>query len=301
MKSQYITPAVTVFDAQGRLDEEQNHRVYEHLVKGGVTGMVIMGSTGEFFSLNLETSKKLIDMAVPFVKGRMKVYVGASRMDPGESVELANYAHDRGADGVMIISPYYFALSDEAIFNYYDEIAGKTPANIFIYNFPDRTGVSVSVETILALAQKHKNIVGLKDTILDMWHTANVIKTMRAAIPHFEVFSGFDNNFAHNVLAGGAGCIGGLSNIAPEFFARWIKALGDNDLKQIAECQQFVDAFMDIYTYGNPFIPLVKRAMAQRGIINSDVCSKPFLPVTPEQDRKIAQLLDVLNLGKAAL
>ena len=107
MKSSYITPAVTVFDDQERLDPEQNLRLYDY-IKGYVSGFVVMGSTGEFFSLDMKTSRQLIQLASEFDRGDMKVYAGASRMDVAESVELANYAYECGLDGAMIISPYYF-------------------------------------------------------------------------------------------------------------------------------------------------------------------------------------------------
>lgn len=117
----------------------------------------------------------------------------------------------------MIISPYYFPLDDEAIFDFYSTIASQTPAHIFIYNFPERTGYSVSPEICLRLADKYPNIIGMKDTVPDAFHTAQVINTVKKNIPHFEVYAGYDNNFAHNILSGGDGCIGGLSNIVPEF------------------------------------------------------------------------------------
>lgn len=300
MKSQFITPVVTVFDEKGRLDPEGNKRVYDHLVQGGVTGMVIMGSTGEFFSMDMKTSKELIDIAVPYVKGKIRVFVGTSRMDPLESIELANYAQDKGADGVMIISPYYFSLSEESIFAYYDAIAGAVETPIFLYNFPARTGYSISPKVTLKLADKHENIMGFKDTILEMGHTCDLIKTVKSEFPYFEVFSGFDNNFAHNILAGGNGCIGGLSNIIPEFFADWMQALAKQDLDLIAKHQKYVDGMMDLYNIGNPFIPITKKALILRGLPISDYCSPPFLRATLEQTNKIQALLDAMNIKKVS-
>ena len=113
-----------------------------------------MGSTGEFFSLNMENARQMIKTCSEFSRGDMKVYAGASRMDVNESISLANYAWEQGLDGVMIISPYYFPLDDEAIFDFYSTIASQTPAHIFIYNFPERTGYSVSPEICLRLADK---------------------------------------------------------------------------------------------------------------------------------------------------
>ena len=178
MKSRYITPVVTIFDEQGRIDPEQNTQIYD-FIKNHVSGFVVMGSTGEFFSLNMENARQMIKTCSEFSRGDMKVYAGASRMDVNESISLANYAWEQGLDGVMIISPYYFPLDDEAIFDFYSTIASQTPAHIFIYNFPERTGYSVSPEICLRLADKYPNIIGMKDTVPDAFHAARQQKVRR--------------------------------------------------------------------------------------------------------------------------
>lgn len=295
MKSSYLTPVVTVFDDRGRLDPEQNLRLYDY-IKGYVSGFVVMGSTGEFFSMDMKLSKQLIHLASEFDRGSMKVYAGASRMDIAESVELANYAQECGLDGVMIISPYYFRLSDESIYAFYSEIARQTTAKIFIYNFPDRTGYSVSPEVCLRLADRYPNIVGLKDTIPDTTHTAQMIKTIKSQIPHFEIYAGYDNNFAHNVLSGGDGCIGGLSNICPEVFHAWMAAFERDDLESVAMYQRKVDGLMDIYNVNDPFIPTFKKTLQLRGVIDSVYCTRPFNELQNQQTEDILKILSRANI-----
>jgi 4-hydroxy-tetrahydrodipicolinate synthase len=297
MESQFITPAITVFDEKTRPDKEENLRLYSHLQIGGVSGFVVMGSMGEFFSLDIERAQQLIDIAAMFPKRGMRVFAGASRMDPEECVVLSNYAHDKGLDGVMIISPFYFPLSPTAIYDFYSSIAAKTPANIVIYNFPARTGYSILPETILKLADKFKNIRGIKDTILEMGHTADLIKEVKSRLPYFEVYSGFDNNFAHNVLSGGNGCIGGLSNIIPEFVSTWMKALKDEDLSATSRCQRYIDKMMDIFNIGDCFIPVIKMALKLRGIITSDLCAPPIARVDSSLAESVVALLASLNIS----
>ena len=296
MKSSYLTPVVTVFDDLGRLDPEQNLRLYDY-IKGYVSGFVVMGSTGEFFSLNMKLSKQLIQLASEFERGGMKAYAGASRMDIAESVELANYAEECGLDGVMIISPYYFRLSDESICAFYSEIARQTTAKIFIYNFPDRTGYSVTPEVCLRLADRYPNIVGLKDTVPDTTHTAQVINKVKAEIPHFEVYAGYDNNFAHNVLSGGNGCIGGLSNICPEFFQAWMAAFEHDDLESVAMYQRKVDGLMDIYNVNDPFIATFKKTLQLRGVIDSVYCTRPFNGLQDKQTEEVLKILSRANIS----
>lgn len=294
MKSQYITPVVTIFDPQKRIDNEENLKVYNFL-KNKTSGFVVMGSTGEFFSLNVEKSKQLIKLAASFPKENMKVYAGTSRMDFQESIKLANYAHEVGLDGVMIISPYYFSLTENEIYDYYSAIASQTSANIFLYNFPDRTGYSISPQTCLKLADKHQNIVGMKDTISDMNHTCEVIKIVKKEIPHFKVFSGFDNNFAHNILSGGDGCIGGLSNMFPEFVQSWMKAFADEDLMAIANHQKIVDQLIALNNINNPFISVFKKILQLKNIIKYDDSYPPFNCINDDQVKEIKKILSKVN------
>jgi 4-hydroxy-tetrahydrodipicolinate synthase len=294
MDCQFITPTVTVLNSKGQPDKEENLKLYEHLRHGEVSGFVILGSTGEFQSLDMERAKDLIDIAASFKKGPMRVFAGTSRMDPKECESLSNYAYDKGLDGVMVISPYYFPLSQDQIFDFYSDIASNTPAKIFIYNFPARTGYSVSPITTLKLANEYVNIVGFKDTILDMWHTSDLIKTVKSQIPHFEVYSGYDNNFAHNILSGGNGCVGGLSNVFPRFFKHWMNALKSEDLASTACCQRIVNKMMDLYTIGDSFIPIIKTALKRMHVISSIVSTSPLRTAEPLQVERVDVLLKSL-------
>lgn len=296
MRARYLTPVVTSFDENGNLDFEGNKNIYEHLIKGGVDGIVLLGSIGEFFNVPKEKQKELIDFAVKCINKRVKLYVGTGSMSIEDTIEMTNYAHNAGADATMIISPYYFNLSEESIEYFYNTVAAATDADIYLYNFPDRTGYDLSAELTLRLVRKNKNIVGFKDTVAIMGHTRELISLMRKEYPNFDVLSGFDENFAHNVLCGGGGCIGGLSNIAPELFARWTKAVNDKDFDEIAECQRTVDSLMKLYSVATSFIPVIKKAMVLRGLDMKGYSVKPFLSVTEEETETIKAIMREGNL-----
>ncbi|MBM7869691.1 4-hydroxy-tetrahydrodipicolinate synthase [Clostridium pascui] len=296
MKAKFLTPVVTAFDKDGNIDHQANKNVYDHLINGGVDGIVVMGSTGEFFTMTMEQKKELIKLAVEYINERTRVYIGTSCMSTDETIELSNYAHEVGAHAVMIISPYYFSLSRESIELFYDIVAERTKANIYLYNFPDRTGYDLTPEITLSLVRKHKNIVGYKDTVTVMGHTRQLIDVMHKEFPDFEVYSGFDENFAHNILCGGAGCIGGLSNLAPEICAAWVKAINAKDFEKVAEIQKIINEMMAIYDIGTPFIPIVKKAMILRGVEMQDYCTVPFIQANEEQTAKIKSLMENTKL-----
>ena len=290
-KANFLTPVVTAFDENGNLDIQGNKNVWDHLIKGGVDGLVIMGSTGEFFSMTTEQKKELIKLVVEHVNKRTKVYIGTSCMTVEDTVELSNFAIETGADAVMIISPYYFALSNESVEFFYDKVAEAVKGDIYLYNFPDRTGHDLTPEVTLNLLRKHKNIVGFKDTVSEMGHTRKLMTTVLKEFPDFIVLSGFDENFVHNILCGGSGCIGGLSNLCPELFADWVKAINAKNMDEVARIQKIVDKLMDLYPIGTPFIPIMKKAMILYGVEMKEYCTKPFLPATEEQTEQIKAVM----------
>jgi Dihydrodipicolinate synthase/N-acetylneuraminate lyase len=295
-KANIYTPVVTAFDKEGNLDIQANKNIYDHLINGGVDGIVVMGSTGEFFSMTTEQKKELIDLVTIYAGKRTKILVGTSCMRVEDTVELANYALKAGADAVMIIGPYYFALSDASIEAFYAEAAEKIKGDIYLYNFPARTGYDLKPQVVLNLLRKYKNIIGFKDTVTEMCHTRELMTVIYKEYPDFIVFSGFDENLVHNVLCGGDGCIGGLSNLCPEIFKALINAINCKDMEKIAQYQKIIDRAMDLYDIGTPFIPIIKKAMMLRGVQMQDYCTKPFLQATAEETEKIKTVLKAINL-----
>ena len=294
--AKYITPAVTPLLENGTLDVEGCKALYEHLIRGGVDGILVLGSIGEFFALSMETKKQLISLAVQQVAHRVQLIIGTADMVYENVVELSNYALAEGADAVIVVPPFYFWLNAQSIEEYYDKLAQEIKGNLYIYNFPDRTGYQIPADVIARLAMKHKNIVGCKDTISGMDHTREIIKAVKPQRPEFEVFSGFDDNFAHNVISGGDGCIGGLSNLAPEVTSKWVDAFRKNDMETVSALQQKIDRMMNIYGVGMPFVPYIKRAMELRGIGVKSYATFPLPMVKPEDDEKLLAILKAEGL-----
>lgn len=294
-KAQFLTPVVTAFDAEGNLDQQANRNIYDFLIRGGVDGLVVLGSTGEFFSMRDAQKRELIDLVVSHVNHRTKVYIGTACMTVEDTIALSNYAIDAGADGVMIVSPYYFALSDESIEHYYDQVIGAIQGDVYLYNFPARTVHDLTPEITLNLLRKHKNIKGYKDTVTEMAHTRKLIQTVQSEFPDFIIYSGFDEYFVHNVLSGANGCIGGLSNLYPEVFSEWVNAIHTHDLEKVATIQRIVDKMMELYEIGTPFIPVLKKAMVLREIGLQEFCNKTFTQLDQGQVESIQNVLQEID------
>ena len=290
-KVKFYTPVITAFDEAGNLDIQGNKNVYDHLITGGVDGIVVMGSTGEFFSMTTEQKKALIDLSVNHIAGRAEVIIGTACMRVDETIELSNYAIAAGADAVMIISPYYFALSDASVKAFFSEVAQGINGDIYLYNFPARTGYDLTPEVTLNLLRKHKNIIGYKDTVFEVGHTRKLMTTVLPEFPDFKVLAGFDENLYHVATGGGAGAIGGISNLYPEICAEYTRAVNSGDRADIYKSQQKIDKLMDIYSIGTPFFPIIKTALILRGIEIKDVSTAPYLPATEEQVQKVKKLM----------
>ncbi|WP_225755270.1 dihydrodipicolinate synthase family protein [Actinotalea sp. Marseille-Q4924] len=287
----FLAPAVTAFDADGDLDRDGNVAVWDHILGGGVDGIVLMGSTGEFFAMRPEQKRELIDLAVEHVPERGELIVGTASMRVDETVELSRYALDAGAHAVMVITPYYFALDDAGIEAYVDAVAQQVDGDVYLYNFPARTGYDLSPEVTRRLLRRHPNIVGYKDTVTEVGHTRRLLTELLPEFPDFRVLAGFDENLHHAVTSGGAGAIGGLANLYPEICAAYARAVNDGDARAIAAQQRRVDRLMGLYTLGTPFFPLLKEGMIRRGVRLQGHSTPPHLPPTPEQADALAALM----------
>lgn len=294
-RAKFLTPAITSFDSDGNLDVQANKNVYDYLINSGIDGLVIMGSTGEFYAMPIQQRKELINLVLSYVNKRTKTIIGTGCMTIEDTIELSNYAVDAGAEDLIIISPYYFSLTDTSLEFFYDKIADSVKANIYLYNYPDRTGYDLSPELTLNLLRKHSNIVGYKDTVSEMGHTRKLIETLQDEFPEFEVFSGFDENFAHNILIGGNGCISALSNLYPEIFVNWVKAVNNRDMDKIAEIQSYVDKISELYEINPCFIPILKKAMMLKGLDIKDYCKTPLLQADEKEGKIIKNFIEKIN------
>ena len=290
MKAAYLTPAITLFHEDGTLDFENQAHLFNNLIEKGIDGILVEGSSSEFFAMPMDQRREMADFAIRQVDHRVKLIIGTSHMVANEIVNFSNYCLDAGADAVMILPPYYFHFGPEALLQYYDRLARQIHGPIYIYNFPDNTGYTIPAETVAKLAQLHSNIVGMKDTVSGMDHTRELIKTVKSRIPNFEIYSGFDDNFAHNVLAGGDGCIGALSNVAPEICTAWVRAFRENDLEGISKGQQCIDRLMDLYAVRSPFLPVIKEAVRLRGIGSNSAGTFPMPSATVEDSARILEM-----------
>ncbi len=290
-RPQYFCPIITCFNEDRSLDLAAQRRVYEHVMAGGIKGFIVMGSIGEFISLSMEQKKQMADVAAEMCRGKAKTVIGCGSTRIDDTVELANYALGKGADAVIIVAPYYFALTPPELEHWYDLCAERIQGDIFLYNFPGATGADITPDLLVRLLRRHSNIVGLKDTVPGFPHTRGLLNAVRPEFPDFCVLQGFDDNFFRNMLSGGNGAISGLTNLYPELFAEACRAVEAGDLAECARLQQKIDKLFTLYGIMDPFHPLMKRAMMLRGVDIQPYCSEPMPAASDEAVERVKALM----------
>ena len=204
------TAIVTPF-RNGKIDEAALERLIRAQVRAGVDGIVPVGTTGESPTLSQDEHKRVVEIAVEVARKRVPVIAGAGSNSTAEAIGLAKHARQAGADGILVVTPYYNKPTQEGMFLHFSAIADAADIPMIIYNIPPRSVVDMSVETMARLA-KHRNIVGVKDA------TANLVRplhTRRACGDDFCQLSGEDHTALSFNAAGGVGCISVTANVAP--------------------------------------------------------------------------------------
>lgn len=276
MKAKIITPTVTIFDDKGNIDIEGNKLLIKHLIDKGVDGAVPLGSSGEFTAISLDEKKKLIKLYVDESKGRLDLIPGTNSLNFDECVDLSNYAISLGVKGVLILPPFYYGISQEEAFHYFDVLAQRVKGDIYIYNFPARTGFDMSADTAFSLAKKHKNIKGMKDSTANLSHTKEVILKVKDLRDDFEVYSGYDDHFVPNVIAGGNGCIAAISNFEPKLWSDWVAAINDGSFHDVKAIGNIIDRLMPLYSVEMNFSHIFKKFLIDDGLNISEYTIFPF-------------------------
>ena len=164
MNAAYIAPAITLFRQDGSIDFENQEKLFDNLIEKGIDGILVQGSSSEFFAMSMDQRRKMAEFAIEKVNHRVKLIIGTSSMVAAEMIDFSNSCLDAGADAVMLLPPYYFHFGPEELLHYYDHLASQIHGDIYIYNYPGGTGYTIPPETVLQLVKLHSNIVGIKDT-----------------------------------------------------------------------------------------------------------------------------------------
>ena len=282
-----ITALITPL-RDGKVDEAAFTRLLERQIDAGVHGVVPMGTTGESASLHIDEHKRVVELCVQVAAGRVRVIAGAGSSATDKSIELVRHAKTVGADGALVVTPYYNRPSQAGLAAHFEAIAEAVQLPILLYNVPGRTGVDLANETVARLAS-HPNIVGVKDATGDLAR----ISWMRANIdaPQFDLISGDDPSYLGYLAHGGVGVISVTSNVAPEAMVALHAAAASGDYAAARGWQdRLIGLHKGLFLDNSP--SPAKYALSRLGFCTEEV-RLPLVPtadaVKPAIDRAMAE------------
>ena len=291
MEIKGIIPAmVTPLKKDETLDEDGLREVINYLIESGVHGIFCCGSQGEIYSLRDEERKRVIEVTVDEVNGRVPVYAGTGEVTTEKVIDLTRYAKDVGADAASIITPYFIRPSSEELYMHYRKIAEAVDIPIILYNNPGRTGVNLDVSVVSRLAEID-NIVGIKDSSGDLTLTAEYI---RQTPERFSVIAGRDSLILATLVYGGKAAIAATANVAPKLVIEIYEAFIKGDIKRAREAQFRLLPLRQAFGLGT-FPVVVKEAMALIGK-PSGPAKSPVGPMSEENRERLRGILSDLGL-----
>lgn len=283
-------PALVTPFRDGALDESAFRALVERQIAGGVHGLVPVGTTGETATLSHDEHRRVVELCVEVAGGRVPVIAGAGSNSTEEAVELVRHAKAIGADGALVVAPYYNRPSQEGIYQHFRTIAEAVDLPIVLYNVPSRCGVDIATETVARLSAL-KSIVGIKDATGDMARPS----LMRLSCgDDFILLSGDDPSALGYMAHGGHGCISVTSNVAPGPMAKLMDAAMAGDFAAARTWQdKLIQLHRALFFDSSP--SPTKFALAQLGLCAEDV----RLPITPCAESVRPQVLEAMRAAGA--
>jgi 4-hydroxy-tetrahydrodipicolinate synthase len=277
-----VTPFI-----DGQVDEQGLIDLIEFQIANGTHGIVPCGTTGESATLNHEEHHRVVELTVKTVNGRVPVMAGSGSNSTSEAIDLTAHAKEAGADGVLMVTPYYNRPSQDGLYLHYKAVAEAVDIPIFLYNVPSRTSINMLPATVARCAEID-NIVGTKEATGDLNQVSELV---RLCPDDFTVLSGDDFTSMTTVLVGGKGLISVTSNVAPKDMAAMIEAALAGDLAQANSLHYKLFPLMQAMFYDSNPVP-AKKSLELMGKIKSGL---PRLPLAPMNEANVAKLQDALN------
>jgi len=282
-----IPPIVTPVDENERLDEQGLRRIVDHVIKGGVHGILALGSNGEFFGLDPEDQERVVGVTVEQSKGRVPVYAGIASITTREGVKQARKYEELGANSITILPPMFVTPNQDELFHHFRRIAEATSLPVLLYNNPDKVGNNIT-PALLDRLTEIPNIVGMKDSSGDQTLTAEYIRRTRDK--GFKVMAGRDIMILSTLVYGGVGCVASTANVVPELVVEIYDKYMAGDIKGSLEAQYRLAPLRMAWNLGS-FPVATKDAVNLIGL----EAGKPILPNTSCSDANLSTIRGILE------
>lgn len=294
-KPKGIIPAViTPLTAGEKFNEKAMRKLINYLIEGGVHGLFVVGTTGEFYGLTPEEKREILQVTMDETKGRVPVYAGTNGITTRESVVLTQLAEECNVDAVSVLTPMFLTPNQDQLIQHYKTVAANTSLPVILYNNPPKTGVNLTASTVAKLAEI-PNIVSIKDSSGDLTLTAEYIRLTQGR-NDFSVLMGRDTLIYGALCYGAVGSIASCANVAPRLCADIYEKFMVGDMKGALEAQFTLAPLRIAFTIGT-FPAVIKESLTLLGI-EAGPCMDPAGPMTSEEREKLRQVLIGMRLLK---
>ena len=271
-----------------KVDEEKYIKIINFHLENGTNGLVPVGTTGESPTLSHDEHQKLIELSIRESKGRIPVIAGTGSNSTEEAISLTKHAEKAGADGALVVTPYYNKPTQEGLYQHYKAINDNTNLPIIIYNIPSRCVIDMSVDTMARLFEL-KNIAGVKDATGD---PNRIDATLKKLGPDFIQLTGEDGFALEFNRRGGVGIISVTANIAPKLcsdFQNYSKSKTDNEIKEAERIDQILQPIhKSLFIESNP--APVKYAAKLLGLCGDEI-RLPLVKIKKETEDQVKKAL----------
>ncbi len=292
-----IPPIITPLKDRDTLDVAGLERLIAHMLAGGIHGIFALGTTGEAPSLSYHLRREMVERTCRFVAGRAPVLVGVTDTSFVESVRLAQFAAEQGAQAVVLSAPYYFPVGQPELIEYVEDLVPELPLPVFLYNMPSHTKVTFELETVRRAMQQER-IAGLKDSSGNMVYFHQLIGLLNER-PDWSLLVGPEELLGESVLLGGHGGVCGGANLCPQLYVELYEAAARRDVPRVmelhAQVMRISGTIYKVGRYGSAFIKSVKCALSVLGICD-DFLAEPFHRFREKERERVGAYLRELGI-----
>jgi 4-hydroxy-tetrahydrodipicolinate synthase len=284
---QTLVALVTPMTADGEVNWADTEKLIDYVISNGADGVVVTGTTGETSTLTDAEKIKLVEVGKSVSAGRAKIITGGGSNETAHAMQLYKASEKAGADGIMIVTPYYNKPTQAGVLTHFRMVADSTDLPVILYDIPGRTGVAISHDTFHR-ASKHPNIIAVKDAKGDLAQATRIMNETGLFY-----FSGDDSNLLPHLSIGAVGCISVTANIAPAAYRELIDAANRNDFHHALKVHNSLDPLQRAAMTHVPGTVAAKYILNGLGVISSP---RVRLPLVGPEDAEAARIESDIDL-----
>jgi len=287
-----VPPIVTPVDEHENVNPEGLKEVIKHVLDGGVHGILVNASNGEFYAFDFENQKKAVETTVEYTNGKVPVYAGASAITTKECLKLAAMAEKAGADALTVLTPMFVTPTEDELYEHFAAIARSCSLPVLLYNNPGKTGNNISPGLLKRLAEID-NICGVKNTSMDFSQTMKYIE-VTSHREDFAVFGGIDYYVYATLCHGGAGSVAGTANVAPRMVVDIYESYSRGDHLGALNAQKALMPLRDAYGLGT--FPVMMKVMLNLLGVKAGLPVRPVRYISDEAEKKAIAVLKQIGM-----